>query len=851
MDEEEAKKAEENEAGRRAAHTAGKVAATHFGGPLGNKVYDIASNTKAGQAIENAAGKAINSNPLTKKATTQMNKSGGFDIADAAIDASSGDLPKEGLAKEGLKKEGLEDAANKANNANASSSGEKGDSSGKSDSKGEEQGESSNSVSKNLLISIATVPGCGCACLLFLIIIIASIVTLPATAVINFFNNIFEKIGYAEDDKAEEDYYKKLKESQDTIYQKYGVCIDTNLIHATLTVNKSSDMEINEGELECEDPESCETGGESISAEEYKKMEKYIDLLANMQIKRKKYGLVKNKTECETEFQAIYHDQCSDTDESHVILVEDEEKAKECLDLSWPDWVQTTLGSIPVRDSSSKRLVARNDIEDSFFDFLRKKANREKNYEYYYYLPAATFEDRNDDGIEERYCEKLKAPESNTDFAQVEIGDWEHMEEGIYFWNLLDSFVEQYYPDYLNTGDDYAQEGDERYKQAVALIDRIYDLYTLMGPSATCNGGYGANVCADETLEASCENGVTVTGEGAGTYDLETYIAGVVQHENPYQGSNGSIESAKAQAIAARTYLLQSTNFCQKSIKNSQSAQTFSKNPGSVAQDAANQTRGLILTYGGKIFSSQYDSYCYRDKDCQDSLCTGNTCSVTYTKLPNGEQHVVSVPAKWKRWFVPGGGHARGMSQLAANNMADEGYSYKEILNYFYSPGVAVTAMIDSENEDQADLICGETYEGDQSIGGPATGSQIPPGQTYSTFDGQLLVDWARKYVGNPYVWGGSSLTDGADCSGFVMTLVKDLFGIILPHNSRAQVNYGTPVASLEEAKPGDLLFYSNEEGIYHVAIYAGNGTRVHAWSKKTGIVENSVGNPSYIRRLG
>ncbi len=96
------------------------------------------------------------------------------------------------------------------------------------------------------------------------------------------------------------------------------------------------------------------------------------------------------------------------------------------------------------------------------------------------------------------------------------------------------------------------------------------------------------------------------------------------------------------------------------------------------------------------------------------------------------------------------------------------------------------------------------------------------------------LVNYATQFVGNPYVWGGTSLTNGADCSGFVMSIMAK-YGISLPHSSAAQSNYGTRVSS-SELKPGDLIFYGSGKSISHVAIYIGNGQIVHASSKKTGI---------------
>lgn len=100
---------------------------------------------------------------------------------------------------------------------------------------------------------------------------------------------------------------------------------------------------------------------------------------------------------------------------------------------------------------------------------------------------------------------------------------------------------------------------------------------------------------------------------------------------------------------------------------------------------------------------------------------------------------------------------------------------------------------------------------------------------------GQDIVNYAAQFVGNPYVYGGTSLTDGADCSGFVQSVFAN-YGIYLSRTADAQAGNGTSV-DLGSIQPGDLLFYSSSGGyIDHVAIYAGNGAIVHAANSSSGI---------------
>ncbi|MBR5566444.1 MAG: C40 family peptidase [Roseburia sp.] len=140
---------------------------------------------------------------------------------------------------------------------------------------------------------------------------------------------------------------------------------------------------------------------------------------------------------------------------------------------------------------------------------------------------------------------------------------------------------------------------------------------------------------------------------------------------------------------------------------------------------------------------------------------------------------------------------------------------------------------------------------GNQSVSGSGSGSNTGSNagtsssgsSSETTKDlGQQIADYAMKFIGNPYVYGGTSLTKGADCSGFVQSVYKH-FGISLPRHSGDQGKSGRAVDGLSNAKPGDLVWYSG-----HIGIYIGNGKIVHASNPKNGIITS---NATYRTILG
>lgn len=133
------------------------------------------------------------------------------------------------------------------------------------------------------------------------------------------------------------------------------------------------------------------------------------------------------------------------------------------------------------------------------------------------------------------------------------------------------------------------------------------------------------------------------------------------------------------------------------------------------------------------------------------------------------------------------------------------------------------------ESEDNDSYESENNEENGEESDGSQEESSSSFGSSYSGGSGSSVVDYATQFVGNPYVWGGTSLTNGADCSGFVQSVYNN-FGVSLPRTSYEQQNAGREV-SYSEAQPGDLICYGG-----HVAIYMGNGKIVHASNSRDGI---------------
>ena len=184
---------------------------------------------------------------------------------------------------------------------------------------------------------------------------------------------------------------------------------------------------------------------------------------------------------------------------------------------------------------------------------------------------------------------------------------------------------------------------------------------------------------------------------------------------------------------------------------------------------------------------------------------------------------------------------AAAAAQEAEESQSDESYDdYSEDDSEDYSDssdtdvqydedGDVVSGSSDSSSDYEYDEY-GNVIDSDNTVDYDSySESSSSSSSSSSSGSGSSVVNYATQFVGNPYVWGGTSLTNGADCSGFVQSVYSN-FGVSLPRTSYEQQNAGTEV-SYADAQPGDLICYGG-----HVAIYMGNGQIVHASNSRDGI---------------
>lgn len=311
---------------------------------------------------------------------------------------------------------------------------------------------------------------------------------------------------------------------------------------------------------------------------------------------------------------------------------------------------------------------------------------------------------------------------------------------------------------------------------------------------------------------------VPMKAEASGALGISTQVG--ISGELAQAESSEAVESAVNQAVLDAFQLdgysnLGIVNVAEGKVNIRESASADGKIVGKIGNDAGCDILGedgeWIYVKSGKVEGYIKSDYVLTGSEALNKassllkkVADVNTEGLKVRTEPNTESEVLDIVGSDQSFDV-----LDEMDEWVKINLdGDEGYLYKDYVNV------------------------GAKLEEALSISELMYGSGVSDVRV-------ALTNFAKQHIGNPYVWGGTSLTKGADCSGFVLSVFRN-YGISLPHSSRAQAGCGTKI-SLSDLKPGDLVFYGNRSGINHVAIYAGGGQVVHASNPRVGITVSNL----------
>lgn len=268
---------------------------------------------------------------------------------------------------------------------------------------------------------------------------------------------------------------------------------------------------------------------------------------------------------------------------------------------------------------------------------------------------------------------------------------------------------------------------------------------------------------------------------------------------------------------------------------------------------AAEEAEGALWGYTNLGISNVEDNLNIRKTPSEDGKMVG--------KLPkNAACELISQEGEWsyirsgkvegyvKSEFLLSGWEAKKRAMAELSTVAVVNTNSLKVREQPNTEAEVITMVPDGEElevvavedewvkiliDDEENYVSAEYVKIEEKLGTAINMTELLYGQGVSDIRVDLS-QYAKQFVGNPYVWGGTSLTKGADCSGFIQSVFKN-FGISLPRTSVTQAGAGTKI-TMAEALPGDLIFYAKGGRINHVALYIGGGQVVHASSPKTGI---------------
>ncbi len=276
-------------------------------------------------------------------------------------------------------------------------------------------------------------------------------------------------------------------------------------------------------------------------------------------------------------------------------------------------------------------------------------------------------------------------------------------------------------------------------------------------------------------------------------------------------------------------------NYLNIRAEASEDAKVVGKLPADAGCEVLDSKDGWHRITSGDVTGYVRSDYIVKGKKAEKlaeklkrKVATVNTMTLYVREKPNTDCTILSIAGEDEELEVV----KEGKKWIKVKLEDDKGYVSAKYADISEQLKKAEVYTEPSKSED------GSASSSDGSVDSSTSSSGASAAQT------------ALQYVGGPYVWGGTSLTNGVDCSGFTMQIMAQ-YGVYLPHLASAQAGYGRSV-STSELQAGDLIFYGSAGNITHVAIYIGNGQIVHASNSRDGIKVSSAfyASPVCCRRV-
>ena len=405
-------------------------------------------------------------------------------------------------------------------------------------------------------------------------------------------------------------------------------------------------------------------------------------------------------------------------------------------------------------------------------------------------------------------------------------GDWYQITSGNAF-----GYVKA---DYLVTGDE-ASAIAEKVQYHIARI-HPEELY-IRSEKSEESTAVGSVHQADEVDAVSYDNGAwiqIVADDGTKGY-INAYYADYLTCYPVAETLEEEQDRLRNQADTSET----GEGSGQGAIYGVEKAAEYTE-PVSYDSESSSDTGSVADGSGNDGYTESSDSYDsgYSEENTDTSTADG---SQDYSTDTSGDESWdnssdASDDTTWSDTSDSGSADSTGSGDSyteSDNSTAETDGSYSEPDNSYIEPEAPETDASYSEPETSAPETDAPYTEPETSA--PETEAPATEESSSSSDLGQQIASYAVQFVGNPYVYGGTSLTNGADCSGFVQSVFAN-FGIGLSRTAASQASGGTSV-SLDSLQAGDLLFYSSSGSIDHVALYIGGGQIVHAANSASGII--------------